>query len=304
MHMHKLLVVVIASAVLSGCTVKNLFVKKPSGLDIATVPAATVTLNGENVGETPYSNKTLKPGEYTITLTPKSGDFSPYEIKRKLESQVGAVISRTFGATEDESSHYILMLEPSLSDGTYLSVISEPDAVNVNLDDKPYGFTPLSKIATTPGTHTLSVSSPGYISQSIPINPAPGYNLVVSVKLASDNITLVASPSPTPSGEATPSALPAQAGSLAPGIASPSPSPLVQHDIAPPYVTVSDVPDTRAQSGLNVRKDASSSSDPLGKAKIGEKLPYLGETTPAGWHKVEFEGTTGYVSGKYVTLTK
>lgn len=69
-------------------------------------------------------------------------------------------------------------------------------------------------------------------------------------------------------------------------------------------MVVSDNADTQASGGLNVRKDASSSSDVLGKAKIGEKLKYSGETTEAGWFKVEFEGSTGWVSGKYVTLVK
>jgi uncharacterized protein YgiM (DUF1202 family) len=69
-------------------------------------------------------------------------------------------------------------------------------------------------------------------------------------------------------------------------------------------VVVNDNADTQSSGGLNVRKDASSSSDVLGKAAISEKLKYLGETTEAGWFKVEFEGSTGWVSGKYVTLVK
>jgi uncharacterized protein YgiM (DUF1202 family) len=71
-----------------------------------------------------------------------------------------------------------------------------------------------------------------------------------------------------------------------------------------PYVVVSDTPDTQASAGVNVRKEPSSSSDPLGKASIGEQLKYLGETTPSGWHKVEFESSVGYVSARYANLVK
>ena len=294
--MKKLLLVVLSTFLLSGCTVKGLFQKKPAGLEIATNPASTVFLNGENMGETPYSNKAVTPDEYTIKLVPTSGDnLVPYEIKRKLASEVSTVISHNFALSDPDSSGYILMLEPESGDKTYISVISDPDAVNVNLDGRPNGFTPLSKVEIAPGSHTILLTSPGYVEQSISVNTVVGYNLVISAKLASQTISLTA-PSATDevaTGAAT--------------LSSPSPvaSPLtLTQTMVKPYVTVSDTPDTQASSGVNIRKEASSTSDPLGKAKVGEQLKYLGETTPAGWHKVEFAGTPGYVSGKYVTLTK
>ena len=55
---------------------------------------------------------------------------------------------------------------------------------------------------------------------------------------------------------------------------------------------------------LRVRKDPSASSEELGKANVGEKLKYLGDTTDTGWFKVEFESQPGYVSGRYITLVK
>jgi uncharacterized protein YgiM (DUF1202 family) len=296
--MKKLLIVIASTLLLSGCTAQGLFVKKPAGLEISTTPASTVFLNGENVGETPYSNKAVTPGEYTIKLVPVSGEnVTPYEIKRKLASEVSTVISRTFAASEPDSSGYILMFEPVAGDKTFISVISDPDAVNVNIDDQPHGFTPVSKLETSPGAHSVFLASPGYLEQTIGINTVKGYNLVVSAKLASQGITLAAPPSTL---ESTPSA------SLSP-VLSPSPSPsglAMTVTMAKPYVVVNDTADTQASSGLNVRKEASSTSDPIGKASIGEQLKYLGETTPAGWHKVEFESSVGYVSGKYVNLVK
>jgi uncharacterized protein YgiM (DUF1202 family) len=55
---------------------------------------------------------------------------------------------------------------------------------------------------------------------------------------------------------------------------------------------------------LRIRKESSGSSDELGKANTGEKLKYLGESTDLGWHKIEFEGSVGWVSGKYATIVK
>ena len=299
-------IVLFSSLVLGGCTPKDLFVKPPAGLEISTVPTSTVFINGQNKGETPYSDKKVTPGSYTLRLVPSSGDnLSPYETKLNLTSKASTVISRTFAQSDLDSSGYTLQLQEEASGGTYLSVISEPDTLNVTLDDKPSGFTPLSKIAITPGSHSLLVTSPGYLEQALSVNAVKGYNLIVNFKLASQTITLAPPVVSTQSASvvAEPSASPTIAASALPK-PSPKASPLITSTVEKPYVVVSDNADTQSSSGLNVRKDASSSSDVLGKARIGEHLKYLGETTEAGWFKVEFEGNPGWVSGKYVSLVK
>lgn len=289
--MNKLFVVIIFSLILSGCTVKNLFLKRPAGLEITTIPVATVFLNGENVGETPYANKEIKPGEYTIKLIATSGDgLVPYEIKRKLSEEVTTIIARNLAGSDPDSSGYILTFDPEGADHTYLSVISDPDAVNLNLDGQPSGFTPLSKIEIAPGTHSILLTSPGYLEQTISVNAAKGYNLVVSAKLASQTINLI-SDSPAASASADSPVSPSS---------SPSPSPALVDDMLKPYVTI-----LETETGwLRVREEPNGTSTELGKADTGEKLKYLGETTDSGWHKIEFAGKPGYVSGKYVTLTK
>jgi hypothetical protein len=305
-RMKKLWIVLVSSLVLGGCSPKDLFVKAPAGLEINTVPSSTVFLNGENKGETPYSDKNVKPGTYTLRLVPSTGStLSPYETKLNLTSKASTVISRSFAQSDLDSSGYTLQLQEETSGETYLSVISEPDTVNVTLDDKPSGFTPLSKMVIAPGAHSLLVTSPGYLEQTLSVNAVKGYNLIVNFKLASQTITL--SPaipsSPSASPLALASVLPSGSPKSSPS-ASPKSSPVLETTMEKPYVVVSDNADTQASGGLNVRKDASSSSDVLGKAKIGEKLKYLSETTEAGWFKVEFEGSSGWVSGKYVTLVK
>jgi hypothetical protein len=306
--MKKIWMVLISSIILGGCSPKDLFVKPPAGLDIATVPASTVFIDGESKGETPYSDKNMKPGTYTLKLVPTSGDnLPPYETKLTLTSKASTIISRSFAESDLDASGYTLQLQEETTGETYLSIISEPDTVNVNVDDKPSGFTPLSKMAIAPGSHNLLVSSPGYVEQSLSVNAVKGYNLIVNFKLASQTITLSPPPSSSPSASASPLALSSALPSGSPkSSVSPSPksSPVLESTMAKPYVVVNDTADTQASGGLNVRKDASSSSDVLGKAKVNEKLKYLGETTEAGWFKVEFEGSMGWVSGKYVTLVK
>lgn len=306
--MKKLFLVLISAVLLGGCTPKDLFIKPPAGLDIATSPSSTVFLNGENKGETPFSDKNLKPGTYTLKLVPGSDtSFAAYETKLDLISKASTVISRNFAASDLDSSGYTLQLQEEASGQTFLSVISEPDTVNINIDDKPNGFTPLSKFTITPGSHTLLVTSPGYLDQTLAINTVKGYNLIVNFKMGSQTITLTPPAESSPMPTETPLALSPTSASPTPlprASSSPKSSPSLEVTMAKPYVVVSDNADTQSSKGLNVRKDSSSSSDVLGKASIGEKLKYLGETTDAGWFKVEFESTPGWVSGKYVTLVK
>lgn len=62
--------------------------------------------------------------------------------------------------------------------------------------------------------------------------------------------------------------------------------------VKPPYVTVS--------ASVNVRKGPSTDYATMGTIKDGEKVHYFGYTYPEnGWLLVEFNGQTGWVSGKY-----
>jgi hypothetical protein len=288
--MKKLFTILLASLLLGGCTVKDLFVKPPAGLEIATIPASTVFINGESKGETPYSDKNIKPGDYTVKLVPTgSTTLPPYETKIVLVSKASTIISRTFTESEIDSSGYTLQLQEDPSGQTFLSVISDPDTINVTIDDKPSGFTPLSKLPSTPGAHSLLVTSPGYLEQSLSVNTVKGYNLIVNFKLASQTITL------TPPEPSSPSA------SLSPTpSSSPSPTVSTESTTLKPYVLIGDT----GTGWLRIRKESSGSSDELGKANTGEKLKYLGESTDLGWHKIEFEGSVGWVSGKYATIVK
>lgn len=299
--MYKLILVIITSIFLSGCTVKNLFVKKPAGLEINTSSTATVYLGEKNLGTTPLSNQNIAPGTYTLRIIPTDQSLAPYEATLEMKPAVSTIITRSFGATTLESYGNTLSLIPDQVGKAVVSVVTDPDTANLTIDGVPSGFTPLSKREITPGSHELIIGTPGFAEQKIPINTAKDYNLLVSVKLKAETITF-APPSPTPIASSSAEIALTSPTPLSSTQASTLANPTLKLD--PPYVTVSDSPDVESSGGLNVRKEPSSTADPLGKAKIGEQLKYLGETTSAGWHKIEFEGSTGYVSAKYAILTK
>ena len=290
--MHKLVkpaILLISALILGGCTLKNPFVKKPAGLDINTTPPATVFLNGQDVGLTPYSNKNVTPGVYTIKLVPASTELVvTWETSLDLEPQVTTIINRTLAETETDSYGSILQLVSEPTGKTYLSVISDPDTINLSLDGLPSGFTPATKIETTPGAHQIDLSSPGYQSLTLSVNTVKSYNLIINAKLAADELVLTP---PVVSQEGTPSA----------SLPSSTPSPDLGLDvIEKPYVLIKET----GTGWLRVRKEPSATAPELGKADVGEKLSYLGETTETGWHKVEFEGEPGWLSGKFVDLVK
>lgn len=309
-YMHKLLLVLVSSLILSGCTVQNLFVKKPAGLEVSTSAPATVYLSDKELGRTPLKNKNITPGKYTLRLIPDDTTLTPYETTVELGSAASTVISRTFGETLLDSYGYSLTLVPDKTGLSTLSVISDPDTGSLTIDGVPSGFTPLSKREVSPGNHEVIVGTPGFAEQKIAVVATTGFNLVVSVKLKSEPINLTL-PSPSPvSQQSTQTATSSGQSTAQAVVASPTPTPRVTPPTTPaasptkPYVTVSDSADVVSAGGLNVRKEPSSSAESLGRADVGEHLKYLGETTSAGWHKIEFEGSVGYVSAKYTTLTK
>ncbi len=298
-YMFKLLTVVLSSLILSGCTVKNLFIKKPAGLEVSTSAPATVYLSDQELGKTPLKNQEIKPGTYTLRLIPDDPTLTPYETSVELESAASTVIARTFGETLLDSHGYSLTLVPDKAEAASLSVVSDPDTSSLTIDGVPSGFTPVSKRELTPGNHELTIGTPGFAEQKIPVSAVAGYNLIVSVKLQSTPVTLTPPPQST-SSATVPSASP----SSSPSPSTPPTTVLPSAPPAKPYVTVSDSADVKSAGGLNVRQAPSSTAESLGRAAIGEHLKYLGETTTAGWHKIEFEGSVGYVSAKYATLTR
>ena len=66
-----------------------------------------------------------------------------------------------------------------------------------------------------------------------------------------------------------------------------------------------DVPrgEVRVTGGtVNVRDTPDTSGRVLGVAARDDRLPWLGQTSPDGWHKVAYRGKTGWISGKYSDL--
>ncbi|MBU1085673.1 MAG: PEGA domain-containing protein [Candidatus Beckwithbacteria bacterium] len=285
------------SLLLAGCSI--LPGSKKSALSVTTSPKATIFLDGEHLGSTPYYNEKLKSGQYVLKIVPESTGqaLNPWEGRITLSPSILTVVNRELGLTADSSSGEILSFEP-LADknATSISVVTTPDGAVVNLDGEPKGFAPLSIDNISEGDHVLVITSPGFKQKTIKAKTVKGNKLIASVQLARDTSDIIeeekeqeATPSATPkaSPKATPSATPKA-----------SPKATSSDDPARPYVEINS-PDT---GWVNVRSEASTTGGDdtiLTKVDHGEKFPLV-DTTVNGWYQIEYEtGKEGWISGKY-----
>ena len=165
------IIAIILVILILGAVVKATLLKTPNaGLQVNSIPSATVLIDDKEVGKTPYEDKKFAAGEKKVRLVPESteGALSPWEVKVKLVGGTLALVSREFGENEDTSASSIIVLEP-ISDRktSSLLVVSRPDSSLVKLDGEAKGFTPLSLDKISKGEHEITISSPDYKEMSV-----------------------------------------------------------------------------------------------------------------------------------------
>ncbi len=272
---------------ITGCTLPG---RKKSALSVSTTPQATIFLDGEHLGQTPYYNEKLKPGDYVLKIVPESSGqaLNPWEGRVTLSPGILTVVNRELGLTQDESSGEILSFETSADkNATSISVVTTPDGAVVNLDGEPKGFAPISLDNTTEGDHLLLISSPGYQDKTIKAKTVKGNKLIVSVQLA--RAAIVPPADTEPQEEATPAASPKASPTATPK-ASPKTGSTTTTP-AKPYIEI-----TSKEGWARVRDGAGTKYEELTIVDFGEKFPLL--DTSNGWYKIEYEaGKQGWVSG-------
>lgn len=279
-----------SALILSGCTLwPN---RNQAALSVNTVPKATIFLDGEHLGQTPYSNEKLKSGEHILKIVPESTGqaLTPWESRITLTSGILTVVNREMGLTQDLSSGEILSFEP-LADKKAMSiaVISTPDGAEVNLDGEPKGFAPVSIDNVSEGQHVIKINSPGYVEKSITAKTVKGNKLIVSVQLARE----VEAVAPTDIPEATPSATPKTSPKISP---SPLTSPKATSSATPkpsfsPGTQLNSVQPLQVNGFANVRSESSSAGTIVAKIDYPDKFSILDTATSGGhtWYKIEYE---------------
>ncbi len=285
----KIFILVVSTFFLSGCSVLER--KNVAGLQVITSDvASSLFLDGQYLDKTPYINKTIKPGEYTLKIQPDDTQLTPYETQISLRRGALTVITWKPGDRSENSGGIIYEMEEIKSSKGELSFITVPDNSIIRFDQGEQQFSPLVLRNIEPGHHQFEISLPSYEKQQHTINVIKGYRINITAKLA--KATPPGDTNSQQQSDPTEEIL-ENANTLT---ATESAS------ISGQAVTIQ--PTGYFQSGtevLKVRKTASSSAEIIGHALVGKSYPYLNETL-SGWHKIEFNNQSGWISDQFSKL--
>lgn len=267
-----------------------------AGLQVSTddVPSS-LFLDGQYLDKTPYINKDIKPGQYTLKIQPDDQDLVPYETQISLRKGSLTVVTWNPGDKSENSGGIIYEMEEIKSNQGELSFITIPNNAIIKLDQGEQQFSPLVIKNIEPGHHQFEINLPSYQKQLHTINVIKGYRINITVKLAKATPTTnQATPKPTKteSKDATSEAEVSLNNNL---VSTPSGSSSASGQL----VTIKST--NFFQDGvevLKVRQQASPSSKLVGYAQVGKSFPYLNEVS-SGWFKIKFENDAGWVSDQY-----
>ncbi|OGY10934.1 MAG: hypothetical protein A3A58_02930 [Candidatus Blackburnbacteria bacterium RIFCSPLOWO2_01_FULL_41_27] len=237
-----------------------------AGLQIETTPQATVYIDGDQMGTTPFE-LVQKPGEVSIRLVPIATETSlaPWGTKVTLVQGIKTVIRRDFAENEEASAGEILSFEKRSGNTASLTVVSAPDAAQVNLDGQNRGFTPLPVNDIAVGEHKLIISQAGYSERQIQARAGAGYKLTVVAMLAKLDT-----------------------------VEANEESALVE-ELQREKVKIAETP----TGFLRVRSAPTKNATESGQVKPGEEYVLLEEKD--SWYKIEYQkDKEGWVSSEYV----
>ncbi len=291
-HMKRKIVFILVLLVLVGAValiVKLLTNRGPKQgeLRVDSNPTAVIFLDNKNLGRAPFRDK-VQSGSYTMKLVPDSTttQFASWEGNIVVGPNLLTYVNADLNESELSSAVDILWLEKISSKLSELSVTTSPDGATVLVDDVTRGVTPISVSDITPGDHTVTVTSVGFLTRTLKVRTTPGYRLIATMKLGlspgGQLPEASASPTLSPSGKVTPTPKTATSSASMP-------------DPAKPFVIIKDTP----TGFLRVRMEPSTSATEAARVNPGDKFTIL--DTQNGWYQIRYDATiTGWVSGTYV----
>ncbi len=262
--------IVLIIVAMAGFIFKSKIKSGQAGIHIETTPQATVFINGQQVGTTPYDG-VRESGEIVLKLVPQSDKVAQsWETKLNLTSGIKTVVRREFGETEGQSSGEILSFEKLPGPEAKLTIVSTPDAAQVLLDGEIRGFTPLPVNSVPEGDHKILITQPGYISREIQARAYGGYRLTIIALLSQD------------------------ANSQVQQSLDASSSASINDQPKKLMVEILDTP----VGYLRVRSEPNKNATELAQLKPGDKVPFLEEKPD--WYKIEYgESLQGWISSQY-----
>jgi hypothetical protein len=252
-----------------------------------------VYLDSKHLGRTPYKDK-VDAGEYTVRIVPESTTppLAAWQGMVSITPNLLTFVSADLAESELATAVDTLWLEKIGGRNSEVTVTTNPDGATVALDGETKGVTPASLPDIAPGDHSLTLTSPGFLTRTLKIKTNAGYRVIAMVKLA-------LSPGGT-QPEASPTAAlveseeePTPGTTKQPTPTKSTPQPTVP-DPPKPFIIIEDTP----TGFLRVRMEPSTTATEAGRVNPGEKYTILEEDN--GWYEIEYdEEKTGWVSGQY-----
>lgn len=276
-----LVLIIIVALVVGGMKFLSSRSPRQGVLKVQSNPTVSVFLDNKHIGRSPLEEK-ADSGEFTIKLVPESTvtQIASWQGNVRISPNLLTYTNADLGESDFTSAVDILWLEKISSKDSELSVTTNPDGATVSLDGETKGISPLSLSSVSVGDHTVSVTSPGFVTRQLKIKTTSGYKVVAIVKLALSGEGAVPTPQATPTATLTPKTTPTQS----------------QTEPKKPYIVIKDTP----TGFLRVRMEPGTSATEAARVNPGEKYTIL--DTQSGWYKISYDGTnSGWVSGQYAT---
>ncbi len=282
--------------------------KIKSGLQVVTTGSkASLFLNDQYLDKTPYINKQIVPGEYTLRIVPDDQNLAAYETPVTLHKGSLSVVGWKPGKTVETSSGTIYELESlDNKNQTEISFVTIPDNAIIRFDDGERLFAPTILKNVNPGRHEFEVSLPSYETQENNLQAVAGYRLNITIILGREDI-LNGADKPQETGEELDSqqetATDSARDKALAGEGTPS------GDLSSQLTIRSTNYFLQGKEVLRVRLGAGLESDPVGFVESGESYPYI-EQSDNNWYKIEFEDALteepkeGWISGEFAEISE
>ncbi len=284
----KILVIATSTFLLAGCDVLNR--KNVAGLQVITNDAnSSLFLDGQYLDKTPYINKTIQPGEYTLKIQPDDQELISYETQISLHKNTLTVVTWKPGNSSEKSGGIIYEMEAIKSNQGELSFITIPNNSIIKFDQGEQQFSPLIIKDIEPGHHQFEMSLPSYEKQQHTINVIKGYRINITAKLAKskppeDTVFNETSDSTVKNKIIENNTQATQSASTSAKSITIKPTGFYQDKV----------------EVLKVRAAASSTAKIVGYARAGQNYPYLGSNQE--WYQIKLAKIQGWVSSKYAQL--
>ena len=271
-NMKRVLVLLLGLGLIAAGGISFLFRSKlnsaRAGLLVEGVPSATVYIDGEQAGTTPYRVERA-PGEVTLRLVPiaNDGPLAPWNTRVVLTEGITTVVRREFAPLEEESEGEILSFEKIPGSVSELVAVSVPDLSALLVDGTNRGFTPKKVENLAVGEHRLTFSHTGFLDREILVEARAGYKLAVTSFLAKDK-----------------------------DFVEEEKEEEVSWGEKKTMVEIKDTP----TGFLRVRKEATTGSSEIGQVKPGESFELVEESSDGAWFKIRYEKELeGWISSTY-----